>query len=63
MENLNTSDPSQSAGQPPPDFSDIPPQEAQTLPPQMFTTAAQLLDLTDSMPPLPPISHLQSQKY
>jgi U6 snRNA-associated Sm-like protein LSm1 len=28
----------------------MPPQQNQQLPPQMFTTAAQLLDLTDSKP-------------
>ena len=32
-----------------PVFAGTPPQGAPQLPPQMFTTAAQLLDLTDSM--------------
>lgn len=36
----------------------MPPQQVpQQLPPQMFTTAAQLLDLTDSMYTLPPLGN------
>jgi hypothetical protein len=34
-----------------------PPQGPPQLPPQMFTTAAQLLDLTDSMPSNPAPHH------
>ena len=48
MENLSLSDqppPSQDGA--PPAFAGAPPQGAPQLPPQMFTTAAQLLDLTD----------------
>lgn len=58
MENLSIADP---AGPPSPQrlgqgqqpgpnavFGGPPPQGAPQLPPQMFTTAAQLLDLTDS---------------
>lgn len=42
-----------------PVFAGQPPQGAPQLPPQMFTTAAQLLDLTDSMPHRcnPPLTH------
>ncbi|ETN45071.1 uncharacterized protein HMPREF1541_09947 [Cyphellophora europaea CBS 101466] len=40
-------DPSGGGGGPPPVFAGGPPQGAPQLPPQMFTTAAQLLDLTD----------------
>lgn len=42
MENLNISDPHQGGGIGPPAHAPA------QLPPQMFTTAAQLLDLTDS---------------
>ncbi|KAH9907979.1 hypothetical protein F4778DRAFT_455849 [Xylariomycetidae sp. FL2044] len=51
MENLSIHDPPQPGGPPPPQQSAIggraPPPQPQQLPPQMFTTAAQLLDLTD----------------
>lgn len=53
MENLTIND---AAGAPPQQqdgntlgAGNAPPQGAPQLPPQMFTTAAQLLDLTDSM--------------
>ena len=54
MENLTLNDPPSSspqkqAQQPNAVFPGPPPQGAPQLPPQMFTTAAQLLDLTDSM--------------
>jgi U6 snRNA-associated Sm-like protein LSm1 len=59
MENLSIADPPgppspQRLGQGQPSgpnavFGGPPPQGAPQLPPQMFTTAAQLLDLTDSM--------------
>jgi U6 snRNA-associated Sm-like protein LSm1 len=53
MENLSLNDqhppgpPDPQNGGPPPVFAGQPPQGAPQLPPQMFTTAAQLLDLTD----------------
>jgi U6 snRNA-associated Sm-like protein LSm1 len=54
MENLTINDPSMHGGPPqggqmPPALGRAPPPQPQQLPPQMFTTAAQLLDLTDSM--------------
>jgi len=53
MEHLNLEDAQQGgppggAQMPPPLGSGLPPQQSQQLPPQMFTTAAQLLDMTDS---------------
>jgi hypothetical protein len=49
MENLTLQEPSPSEGaQMPPVGRGIPPPQNQQLPPQMFTTAAQLLDMTDS---------------
>jgi len=49
MENLSISDPPQQGGPPPALGAQArPPQQQQQLPAQMFTTAAQLLDLTDS---------------
>lgn len=47
MEHLSIEDPSHQ-GQPVLGGGVPPPQQQQQLPPQMFTTAAQLLDLTDS---------------
>lgn len=48
MENLTISDPPQQGGPPPALGAQArPPQQQQQLPAQMFTTAAQLLDLTD----------------
>ena len=54
MEHLNLEDAQQAGPQggaqmpPPPLGPGQPPQQSQQLPPQMFTTAAQLLDMTDS---------------
>lgn len=50
MENLTISDPPQQGGgpAPPPLGAQARPPQQQQLPAQMFTTAAQLLDLTDS---------------
>ena len=53
MEHLNLEDaqhggPPGGAQMPPPLGPGQPPQQSQQLPPQMFTTAAQLLDMTDS---------------
>ena len=56
MENLSINEaPSQGGGGVPPALGRAPPQQQQQqqLPAQMFTTAAQLLDLTDSMPASP----------
>ena len=50
MENLSLNDTPQAEANAPPPMP--PPQGVPQLPPQMFTTAAQLLDLTDSMHPL-----------
>ncbi|KAJ9141909.1 hypothetical protein NKR23_g7654 [Pleurostoma richardsiae] len=51
MENLSISDPPPQGGGAPPTLGRVPPpqqqQQQQQLPAQMFTTAAQLLDLTD----------------
>lgn len=63
MENLSIHDPPPQQGAP---MSQAlgrgapPPQQPQQLPPQMFTTAAQLLDLTDSTatPPSALLSYL-----
>lgn len=49
MENLAISDASPQGGPAPTPGARGPPQAPPQLPPQMFTTAAQLLDLTDSM--------------
>jgi hypothetical protein len=49
MENLtHEGTPPPGAAQMPPLGGGLPPQQNQQLPPQMFTTAAQLLDMTDS---------------
>lgn len=48
MENLTISDVPPQGGQPVLGGRAPPPQQTPQLPPQMFTTAAQLLDLTDS---------------
>src|ERR1700710_712260 len=49
MENLmHEETPPPGAAQMPPLGAGLPPQQNQQLPPQMFTTAAQLLDMTDS---------------
>lgn len=53
MEHFSTHDPPPQPGGPHPGaimttLGPAPPPQAQQLPPQMFTTAAQLLDLTDS---------------
>lgn len=50
MEGLSLNEPHQDPNAPPPILPGVPPQGAPQLPPQMFTTAAQLLDLTDSTP-------------
>jgi len=49
MENLTLEEaPAQGGAQMPLLGPGLPPQQNQQLPPQMFTTAAQLLDMTDS---------------
>lgn len=51
MENLHISEPQAQQGQPVLGRGAAPPSsQPSQLPPQMFTTAAQLLDLTDSKP-------------
>ena len=48
MENLNLEETPPLGGPPVPSLGAGLPQQNQQLPPQMFTTAAQLLDMTDS---------------
>lgn len=59
MENLSINDTPQAEVNAPPSMP--PPQGVPQLPPQMFTTAAQLLDLTDSTHPLLTVTYPPNQ--